>query len=501
MFHYLLVPDSEMRIRPVQAIYLVLGFKVFGHHPLPYHLFNTTLLGLAAICLYLVLRELRTQRLVALAIALVFGLLPHYSTDRFWLTMHVATLSVAFAFLGFFGLLRSIRPEEQHPKRWVVVAVVVMVLSILSYEVSLGLIAASLVVVGWRRLRDRGAASSHIIKSLGGIAVTAAVLLLVGFVKSRMQTRLTYHHHLFTHLGGLVWHGIVQAVRFNLWTYGLHLPVVLASLYRHSALSGTAVGTAALIASLVTSYLWRYLGLSAIPSRRTCLWLIVFGFIVFCLGYGLFFPSIQVNFSTAGLANRVAIASAPGAAFTLVAVTGLLCSMLKSHVARARAFGFGVGIVCGLNCLVVSGIAFFWADAASQQTEILKSVATNVRSLPQGSVLLLDGFCRYSGPGIVFETDWDATGAIRLTLGDYSLSGDVVSPNLRLADKEIETTVYGHSEGQYPYGKDLFVYNVLTKTLTSLPSKGAADAYLQAVNPSGDSGCPKAREGDGTALF
>ena len=53
--------------------------------------------------------------------------------------------------------------------------------------------------------------------------------------------------------------------------------------------------------------------------------------IVFFLGYGLFFPGIDVNFSTTGLANRVSIASAPGATFAQVAIKGLACSALRSQ--------------------------------------------------------------------------------------------------------------------------------------------------------------------------
>ena len=121
--------------------------------------------------------------------------------------------------------------------------------------------------------------------------------------------------------------------------------------------------------------------------------------------------------------------------------------------------------------------------------------------LPHGSVVLLDGFCRYSGPGVVFETDWDATGAIQLTLRDYSLLSDVVSPNLHFEQGAAETMMYGDVEGRYPYSNQLFVYNVRHNTLTSLPTEEAALTYLRTMNPTGDSGCPAAHEGDGTRVF
>ncbi len=145
---------------------------------------------------------------------------------------------------------------------------------------------------------------------------------------------------------------------------------------------------------------------------------------------------------------------------------------------------------------MVGGIAFFWSDAASRQAEILSTVAANVRSLSQGSVVLLDGICRYSGPAVVFETNWDSTGAIQLKLDSYTLKSDVVSPQIELQDRTVNTMT-GENEGSFPYGDHLFVFNVKRQTLTNWPSKEAADNYLRAEYPDGNSGCP----GDRTTVF
>ena len=144
---------------------------------------------------------------------------------------------------------------------------------------------------------------------LGGVAIATAVLLAVGLVKTRMQSQISYHHHFFTHLGALTWQAIVEAAQFNLWTYSLHIPAVLAALYRRSAMTPPAFGVSAVIACLVSAYLWRGMESSALPGRRTCLKLIVLGFALFGLGYALFFASLRTNFSTAGLINRVEIVS------------------------------------------------------------------------------------------------------------------------------------------------------------------------------------------------
>jgi len=500
-FRALSSADPNLLMRPVQLVYYVLSFKAFGLHALPYHVVNIAVLGLVIVLLYLMLRELRVGRGLGFAIAVVFGFLPHYLTDRVWISSQQVTLCMAFAFLGIFALSRSVRAEEEHRTTWALLAFLTLALSILSYEVAFGMIAASLGVIGWMSYRDSRASFKRALKRVGGVVGTAAVLLMVILAKFRMQKNVSYHHHFFTHFWRLIWHSIVQAFQFNLWTYLLNMPAVLVGLYRHSALSLVAAAMAAVVFSLVTAYLWRMMKPSEIPTWRMCLWMIAVGFGLFALGYGLFLSSIDTNFSSPGLANRAVIASAPGAACVLVAIAGLMCSMLKSGVARARTFYIAVGIVCGVNCLVVNGIATFWADAASQQATILRSVAANVRSLPGGSVLLLDGFCRYSGPGIVFEGSDDTTGAIELILNDFSLSSDVISPNMHFGKDWVETTMYGQISGHYSYGNDLFVYNVQRGGLTGLASKEASTAYLGAMNPTGDSGCPAAHEGDGTRIF
>jgi hypothetical protein len=505
MVRELLNLDAGMLVRPVQIAYLVLGFKAFGRHATAYHAVNSVVLGLSTVLLYFVLRELRTGRWIAFVIALVFGLLPHYSTDRFWISAHQATLSMAFAFLGICALLRSGRSEDRCSKTWLALAVVSLTLSILSYEVALGLIVASLVLLGTREYLRMRAESRLTSRHLGAFVIAIIVLLLVCILKVRMQTRITTHGHFLkyflAHIKQQSWHAVVQAVQFNFWSYGLKMPAVLVNLYRHSALSLAAVCSASLIAILVAAYLWKCMGSSTIPDRRACLWLILLGFPLFGLGFGLFFFDPRADFSTAGIDNRIAIASALGAACMLVGIVGMAASILTSDVARVRACSVAIGAICGMNCLVLYGIGFYWAGAASQQSAILRTVASNVRALPAGSVLLLDGFCRYYGPGVVFETDWDSTGAIQLLLGNPSLSSDVVSPNLRLRDTTVRTTIYGDPEGNYPYGDHLFVFNVQRQTFTSLPSKEAASAYFRAANPAQDSGCPAAEEGRGAKVF
>ncbi len=159
--------------------------------------------------------------------------------------------------------------------------------------------------------------------------------------------------------------------------------------------------------------------------------------------------------------NRIVIASSLGAAAVCVGVLSQIARALtRSEAARWRTFSILVGLICGLYCLVVNGIASFWIDAANQQARIAQSIKTVAPSLPPGSVLLLDGFCRYEGPAPVLESDSDTTGFLRTLYNDFTIAGDVVSKNAHFGETAVDTTLYGDPEAHYLYSDRLFLFNV-----------------------------------------
>jgi hypothetical protein len=222
--------------------------------------------------------------------------------------------------------------------------------------------------------------------------------------------------------------------------------------------------------------------------------LIAVSFVLFGLGFGFFFSYLASDFSDPGMGNRFDIASALGAACVWIAAVGLVCALLRNDAYRAKAFSVGIGMICGANSLAVCGIAHTWQAAASQQSLILKSVSEHVSALPHGSVLLLDGFCQSLGYTQVLYSNDDTSSALQAALHDDSLQGDVISRDAQFQPEAVDMTLYGEPEGHYPYGNRLFVYNVRYQTLKNLPSKQSAIQYLQAMNPTGDSGCPFAAD-------
>src|SRR5438093_4869945 len=68
--------------RPGQILYMAILYKLFGLEPLGYHVVNTTVLAVASVLLYLVLRPFGHARVIVLSLGLVFWVLLHFSGTR-----------------------------------------------------------------------------------------------------------------------------------------------------------------------------------------------------------------------------------------------------------------------------------------------------------------------------------------------------------------------------------------------------------------------------------
>jgi hypothetical protein len=500
MLRQLLAMDTDMIVRPVQPMLLLLEYEVFGRNPVPYHLVITAMIGLLAVILYLTILEFGLARWLAFAVSVTFGLLPHYSTGRVWISSQQAVCCMMFALLGIYSMLRWARPTARRSVWWLAIAAASLIVSILAYEVGIGLIAVSMAWIAYRRFRESGTWGSRV----GGMGILLALLLLVGIVKTGMQERIAYHHNFLQvlgHTGAMMWHAITQAILFNAWTYTLQMPMVLVRMYRLGALTAFSLAISVTITILVVAFLWPKELPVAAMGRRQYVWLAVVGFLLFFVGIGLLVNRLDYNYSTAGSLNRVVIASALGTACILVAAAGLLCSVFTQDIVRARVLAIAIGVICGTNCLAVSGIAWFWQRGAMEQATIIQSIAAETPALPHNGVLLLDGFCHYAGPAVVFEDDWDLTGALRLTKGDYTLNGDVPSVDLRFENEAVISPLPWYAGRNYPYSDRLFIYNVQHNVFRPLPSKTSADAYLREFNPTGLGDCPFGQEDYGTKVF
>jgi hypothetical protein len=132
--------DDWMRMRPGQVLYQILLYKAFGLNPLGYHITNTLVILISALLCYTALQKLTGSRLSTLSIALLYSLLPHYSTDRLWYAAFQTTLSVSLYFLSVCADLRGVEAVGAvRTWGWKLLSVACLLISALCYELTIPL--------------------------------------------------------------------------------------------------------------------------------------------------------------------------------------------------------------------------------------------------------------------------------------------------------------------------------------------------------------------------
>lgn len=476
--------DIVLRQRPVQMLLLSGLYWLFGLQPLGYHLFNSTVLLLSVVLFYLVLRELKQPRLLALSIPLVYALLPHYSTDRFWIAAYQATLSILLYFLSFYADLRALQARSiQFFCGWRAAALLSLIGSVLAYEVVLPLfLLNSALFTYWIRLLNSPLQSkqrrARLTFLLGSNLL--ALLVVIGF-KLATSVRVGIDTDLLSHLINLV----VGAVRVNYGAYGLGLPYIIWWIMRHDPnwlilASGGALG---LIVFAYLHYVTRRPE-DVWPGKTTWLKYVALGLVVFGLGFAIFLFNADVWFTSAGQGNRVAIAAALGVAMSFVGGIGWVTSLLPVARYRRHLFSLLVAFLALSGFLINNTLATFWISAYQQQQAILKDIHEHLPLLPAGSTLILDGTCPEVGPAPVFQSAKDLAGALVISYGDPSLYAIAVTPDLTIGETGIiMRSLSGKDYGTYPYTERLLLYNYEQKLIYRLVDAGAAHSYFELLRP------------------
>jgi hypothetical protein len=500
----------QMRSRPVQFVYLVSLYSCFGLAPFGYHLVNACVLGSGTLFFYLALRELSCLRMVALALPAVYGLLPDYATDRFWMASFEATLSMTLYFIGLYAALRMVRARRAWGG-WALAAGGALLASALAYEVFLPLFPVIPLLAGYRAPLTAQPEEGQRWRVPVLIVGTALLAVVVAAFKAATTSRLGALSSLPVHLATNIRQAFAPAgaetdyglnleraglVHFT--TYGLGLPHAAWRLAR-AVPDAANVGVAVVVALTVLGYLRHVLGRpgAALPSLRLALVLLGAGLGVFGLGYSIFIVYGGLQLTPSGIGNRTAIAAAVGVAASLVGVIGFLTSGLPAAWRRI-AFPALVALVCGAGCAVTNSLASYWIDAYARARQVITDIERTVPALPPETTLLLDGICPYLGPAVVFESSWDLAGALAIVYGDRSLRADVVTPALEVDDDAIITRLYG-TRYSYPYDR-LLVYHAGRRTIDRLSDAATARRYL-AATVTERAACPHGSEGFGVPVL
>ncbi len=491
---------SEMQMRPVHFLYLAGLYKFFGMDPTGYHLVNGCVFLAGILLFYHVLRRFDQPRRYALAVPVVYALLPHYHSVLFWIVAFQVVLSMTAYFLSLYGDLRAAPAEGKRLWGWKSLSIAAMLVSVLAYEMFLPLFLLNPVIVWYHARRHNSAApwplGKHALFWAAHYVAFGAAVVYKLLVASRMPVDddLVWHLKWFYHL-------IKDSFKISYVDYGFGYPArMLQVIERYFEWDVAALGI--IVGTIIFTYLFfvsRRTG-DQEPDRSTSILYIVIGIAVFFAGFSIFLTNYNAIATPTGIANRIAIAAAVGVALTYVGGAVWVSSWLRSPRVRAACFSFFVALLCMSGMIINNTVASFWIRAFEREQAILADLFDHFPDLPEGATVLLDGMCPYVGPAVVFESSWDLQGALMTHFGTSEIYADVITPETKIDEDGIHPVLYGNYT-HYPFGENTFIYNVEQRSSYRLHDAAAARQYFRTYNPGQNDECPDGTAGVGVRIF
>ena len=478
-------PFRYFAARPMQALYAALTYAALGAHPLGHHLALAALLILSFPLLYLLMLRLGADRRQAFAAAALFAVLPQLSTIRVWIAAAAVPLSMVFALLSIHCQLTFARSRAVGSAA---LALLFAVLSIAAYETFAPLIFAFALWLAWSRPDHR---------SWKAVALVLGVLALAILLKLAITDRAGAVADIGRYLKGLQ-----QLFRTDYdWRVdgGLNIKAALDVHFVQTLAGWVKAASALLSGELAALPLLAVLGPSALalwrlhasdapstgmaPGR-----LFLVGLAAFVLGHAAFLIVPSIIFSPTGLANRALVPAAMGVALISTAAFSWL---------GGRIYPFAVAALVLLGAARTAQITEYWAEAPARQHRILAAARTDLRSVPEGSTVVLDGVCPYVGPAPVFETWWDVGPSLTLALG-RTVRGDIVTDRMTVTSSGLVTAIY-REPTVHRFGARLFFYDPRVPMLVQVRDEATAREYFR-LRAGTAPRCPQSFVGHGVLI-
>jgi hypothetical protein len=414
--------------RPVLVIYVPLTYFVFGTH-VDLHLAWAALLAvLAATAFYGVLRVLGVPWIHAWLIAALTVVFPWSDSTRLWATADQITLSLVFAGAGLLVALLGLKRADW---RWHAGALALYLLSILTYEVTLPLIACVGVLycfrVGWHKARLCWLADLTVVVGAGIWDVAHT---------SRTASGLTGD---FGHLKQIVvWGGTLMG-RAGQPLGASQTTLVLCAL-------------AGVLLSGMAAYL-------LLPERfaggrgwgmRGWLLLALGGLCVAALGWVMFIPADPYYTpSVYGMTNRVNGLASFGLILVVYAAFGIIGALVGQVRAEVRPIAAAVTVLLALVLMasyahVLRRHITIWDTAFAAETKALQKMKARIPRLPPGTTLFTSSYPVNQTLGVpIFSTTWDLDGMVKTEYEDDSLSAFPLLPEQHLVCRATGVAVEG----------------------------------------------------------
>lgn len=433
IFHY----------RPVLVLYTPLKYFLFGTS-IPLHLAWTALLAvLIATMLYGILRTLGVPWYHAWVIAALSIIYPWFDSVRLWESANPPPVSICIALLGLWIALIG---AKRRSWRLHACSAVLYLLSILTYEITLPLIAAFgvlyVLIAGWRVAKVRWAVDLAVV-ILGGIWMGTHTTRSVSGVSNDL-----------THLEEIVSGAAMLAGR-TLIPVGPQPRTVLALL---------AAGAVIAVGVVIYVCRWRRSKVVAGSNWDLPQWLLMLaaGLLVAVLGWLIFIPADPYYTPTVyGITNRVNALAGYGLVIAAYAVLGTGGCLLGELFARFRSrlpvVTVALAVLLGAAYIhVLDRHVGIWQKAYQTQLVAIDRMKKQYPTLPPGTMLFTSNYAAYQTLGVaIFAATWDVDGMMKLEYGDGTVSGYPVIGMMELACRSDGIGLRGAGAPPVvaPYGK------------------------------------------------
>ena len=308
-FHHYLISDPRVIVRPVEALYYVLLFFMFGINPLGYHLVNAGLEVAAAFLLFRALADLTDRPALSLVAGLVLIIYPNHDVTHYWATCSSENLSLA---LSMASLLFTTRAVKHSRAVFQIASVLCFALSMFCYETFLPLVSLNVFFAFLIAKR----------KSASDVAIKNTALIAVPFIVT-VGALLIYSRLIAPHIGkaqvhaiqfnpGNIFSTIAEGIRINFSPYALQFfgDRAVQGLAHNSATS--LLVTLAVITLILAAAM--FLLAKSDSNEEQPIYLIPIGLITIVLSYSIFGlnPEYVPTFQT--ILNRINEGAAVGIA-------------------------------------------------------------------------------------------------------------------------------------------------------------------------------------------
>jgi hypothetical protein len=388
---------NETTYRLGLSVSLVLLHSIAGDAPSTYLTLGVLITALQGSLFYLVLRRVRLSIVTAAAAAVIFMVLPCIDSTRLWLSAIPIQIAGSLYLLGVLAALHGLAQSQRRRLLWHAAAVVLFVLSIVTYELTVGLVAVTFML--YAKIGGRGAAGRRLVADWAGIGVALAYLAPKAADARGAESSLSF-----------LWDRATQ-----LWTPTQQL---FRDLIPWSDVLGGPVGLILLALGVVGIAVGRRdedaAGLRAWATIAAVAAVFAFAGLVMLLPADPYFVP-----RPSGLGNRVGAFAAFGGVVLLIALIVIACGGVGALLRRPRV-GFAVALV-----MIAATAANLtareirqqdpWAQSWDQQRAILSAVDSALgREVSEFTAVVTFRHTTFILPAdvSVFAYSWDLRGAL-----------------------------------------------------------------------------------------